>query len=206
MGRPKSSPNKKGRAAWVQVQCETCGKTFGRYRRNLKVENFCSPACVVKDHVGEKNPRWRGGNKAWRGPGWRELRESVLERDGRRCVKCGSTDRVEVNHIIPFRRFDSHVEANRPENLETLCLPCHRRVDSLLQGTELAPPPRGRRTIVCVDCGTQFWSQSGTARRCEVCSPRRVRTRPDLIHAAVVPGRAGEVEDLLVAAPDAILN
>lgn len=49
---------------------------------------------------------------------WGSLSKSVKQRDGHRCVKCGSTDRLEVDHIVDP---DDH----RPENLQTLCHECH---------------------------------------------------------------------------------
>lgn len=34
-------------------------------------------------------------------PEWGELTETVLERDGKQCVNCGSRNRLEVHHIAP---------------------------------------------------------------------------------------------------------
>lgn len=56
------------------------------------------------------------------GPTWRQLRQAVLERDGHRCVWCGSPDDLECDHIRPVAR------GGLPElnNLRTLCRTCHR--------------------------------------------------------------------------------
>jgi DEAD/DEAH box helicase domain-containing protein len=35
----------------------------------------------------------------------------------------------DVHHKVPFRAFTSFVEANRLENLTTLCSTCHRKVE-----------------------------------------------------------------------------
>lgn len=45
------------------------------------------------------------------------LRERVLERDGRRCVICGSPENLHVDHTHPASRGGLPVEAN----LQTLC-------------------------------------------------------------------------------------
>jgi len=67
------------------------------------------------------------------GPGWNRLREAVRARDGYRCQVCGtpeSSDRQhDVHHKIPFRAFTSAAEANRMENLITLCHSCHRQAE-----------------------------------------------------------------------------
>lgn len=65
----------------------------------------------------------------WRNPTrveWQRLanilRPQVFERDEHRCVQCGSTDRLEVDHVVAIARGGS----NDIENLQTLCLPCNR--------------------------------------------------------------------------------
>lgn len=62
-------------------------------------------------------------------PGMTDLRPLVLQRDEYVCRKCGAqlTPRLAtVDHIRPVRRFRRPVDANRLENLQTLCIPCHR--------------------------------------------------------------------------------
>ncbi len=83
-----------------------------------------------------------------RGPNWDEQRGRARARDGYRCRHCGVGEREgrahDVHHIQPFRTFgyargdnDRYLEANRLENLVTLCRSCHRRVevDRFMQGT-----------------------------------------------------------------------
>jgi len=82
-----------------------------------------------------------------RGPNWEEQRARARARDGYRCRHCGAPERPgrthDVHHIRPFRTFgylrgqnDRYLEANRLENLVTLCRSCHRRVevDRLFRG------------------------------------------------------------------------
>jgi len=65
------------------------------------------------------------------GPDWEEVRETVIEDDGEQCVICFSDDNLQVHHRIPFKEFDSHEEANKSENLATLCRRCHQRIETL---------------------------------------------------------------------------
>jgi len=67
------------------------------------------------------------------GPGWNRLREAVRRRDGYRCQICGAEEvadrQHDVHHKVPFRSFNSVAEANRLENLITLCPACHRKAE-----------------------------------------------------------------------------
>ena len=66
---------------------------------------------------------WRPGGTR-QPPGWAALRARIIERD-RGCVYCGhlprpgDRDALEVNHLGGY-------QDNRPENLETVCVLCHR--------------------------------------------------------------------------------
>jgi len=52
---------------------------------------------------------------------WAEITEQIKERDGYKCVLCGSRRLLEVDHIIDIAKGGTH----DPENLRTLCLRCH---------------------------------------------------------------------------------
>ena len=70
------------------------------------------------------------------GPEWRRLREVVRARDGFRCQSCGAPENGrthDVHHKIPFRFFEYPADANRLENLVTLCQVCHRRVETAVR-------------------------------------------------------------------------
>jgi RNA-directed DNA polymerase len=62
-------------------------------------------------------------------PGMADLRPLILERDAYTCQLCGkkiTTHTAALDHIRPVRRFKRPVDANRFENLWTLCRPCHK--------------------------------------------------------------------------------
>lgn len=80
---------------------------------------------------GERDPKFRGGHRKYRGPDWYKNRKLALERDGYICVDCGQTQEQEkaqrrnrslsVHHRIPYEiSQDSSLS-----NLITLCQHCH---------------------------------------------------------------------------------
>ena len=66
------------------------------------------------------------------GPGWSQIRDRVRARDKYTCQVCGAVEnnrQHDVHHKVPFRAFSSFVEANRLDNLTTLCPSCHHKVE-----------------------------------------------------------------------------
>lgn len=64
------------------------------------------------------------GNKGWDGTyaGFPDnVKREAKERDGHRCRKCGSTHRLEVDHLTPVTQGGS----NDLDNAMTLCHDCH---------------------------------------------------------------------------------
>ncbi|MCW5849188.1 MAG: DEAD/DEAH box helicase [Anaerolineae bacterium] len=75
------------------------------------------------------------------GPTWPQQRALARQRDGYRCRVCGAPEREgrqhDVHHLQPFRTFGYAVghnrhdlQANRLDNLVTLCPQCHRRAEA----------------------------------------------------------------------------
>jgi len=71
------------------------------------------------------------------GPDWLKIRERVRARDQYQCQVCGAIEsgrQHDVHHKIPFRAFVregalDRDQANRLENLTTLCPACHKKVE-----------------------------------------------------------------------------
>lgn len=68
--------------------------------------------------VRQARYRERGGGKI---PD--DLRTAVFERDGYRCLDCGTVEQLCCDHIIPVSKGGETTE----ENLQTLCRPCNSR-------------------------------------------------------------------------------
>lgn len=52
-----------------------------------------------------------------------DVRASAWERDGGRCVRCGSDEALQFDHIIPVARGGG----NGLENIQILCMDCNNR-------------------------------------------------------------------------------
>jgi hypothetical protein len=85
---------------------------------------------------------------------WDILRSCVLDRDGNRCVRCGSGLRLQAHH--KFYRPDW--EDSVPGDLETLCRSCHEKehpdkvskheADQPLPVPKSKPKPPKKRRII----------------------------------------------------------
>ena len=72
------------------------------------------------------------GKKNYYGKDWDEIKNQVKQRDHYTCQNCGkfeSSVSFDVHHIKPFKSFSNPKEANRMENLITLCKQCHRNAE-----------------------------------------------------------------------------
>ena len=93
--------------------CIVCGKKFESQRTTL-----CSSLC--------RNIQ-RGQLSGWglNEIAWSNVREYIIERDDYKCQDCGIFSMnigLVVHHVNPiFMGGD-----NDPENLVTLCVPCHK--------------------------------------------------------------------------------
>jgi HNH endonuclease len=86
---------------------------------------FSAPGVLAADSEGimksaaSRHPRLRLDHNPYRG-----LCKQVLQRDGWRCQRCGSSQDLQVHHRQPRSLLGGDVE----ENLITLCSVCHREI------------------------------------------------------------------------------
>lgn len=131
--------------------CEWCGSVFRKTKSAIErrpKHDLCSRECwrewCSAEWVNENHPNWRGGKEGYKGPSWEPQRERAIQRDGEKCVMCGRSEEshyrmydigLHVHHIIPFRVYGlkNHQEANRLDNLITVCQSCHRSIEPISQ-------------------------------------------------------------------------
>ncbi len=104
----------------------TAFKALCYKKRFLKLNPYTTSDRIQREEIFQDTHDWTG----WEGkrPGMVDLRPLILERDGYLCQQCGipvTHDTAQIDHKRPVRRFKLAVNANQPDNLWTLCKPCH---------------------------------------------------------------------------------
>jgi DNA-directed RNA polymerase subunit RPC12/RpoP len=129
----------------VETECAWCGTVFkvlpsvdARYTRQFCPGGECLEAW--REEYCHTGPQYYGSS-------WKPQREKAIQRDGERCSLCGLSREehkeqygvdLHVHHKIPFGQYgvDRHEEANRLQNLMTVCRSCHPQAE-LLTGREV---------------------------------------------------------------------
>lgn len=114
-----------GNVIWL-CQCE-CGKQVTRKTNYLRYNRRQIQSCGCSKHEYHFLD-WAVGVFSRYGPNWKQQRAAARARDHYTCQECGKNENgkvFDVHHIRPFKDFDSWQEANRLENLITLCQKCH---------------------------------------------------------------------------------
>jgi hypothetical protein len=100
------------------------------------------------------------------------VRKTILEADSHRCRKCGATQNLEADHIVPVR----YGGQSTFENGQTLCHECHRRktyyegwIKSRPTGNLLNPLPLSSDTATLYYVTTGVWN--ATKRQWEQYGP-----------------------------------
>jgi RNA-directed DNA polymerase len=98
--------------------------------KKLLARTWHNPYTAKEDIAREKllsyNTLWHGAEDR---QGWADLREEVILLKGTTCYVCGITlhpSEVEIDHVIPRKRFKDPKEADRMKHLQPLCTSCHR--------------------------------------------------------------------------------
>jgi len=107
----------------VKVNCDYCGKKYEQATFNIYKgkNNYCTKTCSNNGY-SLKNPTRYGGN-------WNTIRNKIIERDNRNCLRCGSYDELEVHHFKPMLKFKNKKESHKRDNLGTFCTYCHREIE-----------------------------------------------------------------------------
>jgi len=103
----------------------------GRFHLGEPGESRCAQHRLTK---------WASKAGASMGPGWSARRSRILDRDGYRCLVCGSKVGVAVDHIKP--RFQGGTDDD--SNLRVLCA-VHHSQKTAAEGHEAA---RRKRQVV----------------------------------------------------------
>ena len=124
--RPAPLAERGGRTYWAferRVYWEDAGLTAADVHALVRERERRTERTLARAHAalaGEAAPR--------REPIPRAVRLAVFERDGGRCVECGSRFDIQYDHVIPLALGG----ANTAENLQILCAPCNQaKGDSL---------------------------------------------------------------------------
>lgn len=114
--------------------CARCGKSFSMRRRDKCAARFCSFKCkVVFEGESRRKAEHEDQRTRLRRGAWKILRAEIIRRDGGKCTRCGSGERLHVHHIIPWRKSQD----DNPSNLVTLCGACHLHVEYTEAGLPL---------------------------------------------------------------------
>ena len=120
---------------------ERDGRTYWAFERRILWEDDGLDAADVLALVRQRQRRARrtlerahaalAGEAAERRrePIPREVRLAVFERDGGRCVECGSGFEIQYDHVIPVALGG----AGTVENVQILCAPCNRAKGAALR-------------------------------------------------------------------------
>jgi group II intron reverse transcriptase/maturase len=97
-------------------------------RKILKDHPYLEQESINREELPEEQ-QWLGseGDRA----GFEDQRHRALERDDWTCQKCGGDlmkSQAQVHHIKPVRKYSNPEEANRLDNLKSLCPECHEEI------------------------------------------------------------------------------
>lgn len=109
----------KARAEWedrmLAWEKEEIARKIKERQRRRELEKLVTKELIDNGELFGEQPK--------RPPIPREVVDAVWRRDGGRCVYCGSTENLQLDHIIPFSKGG----ATTVENLQLLCAECNRK-------------------------------------------------------------------------------
>lgn len=97
----------------LEMEKASIAKKIKEKHRKRELEKIVTQELIDNGELFGEQPK--------RPPIPREVVDAVYRRDGGRCVYCGSTDNLQLDHIIPFSKGG----ATTLENLQLLCQKCN---------------------------------------------------------------------------------
>lgn len=93
--------------------CLWCNGELPKGRRK-----YCSDECANEYFERTIAPLW-----------WNNAKSMALKKAGNKCENCGSTEKLEVHHIVSLEPWELRHNSlkNRQDNLKVLCRDCHER-------------------------------------------------------------------------------
>lgn len=101
------------RETQLEREKEAIKKKILAKQRKRELEKIVTQELIDKGELFGDQPK--------RPPIPREVVDAVYKRDQGRCVYCGSTENLQLDHIIPFSKGG----ATSVENLQLLCQKCN---------------------------------------------------------------------------------
>ena len=95
---------------WPREECEECQRAIAEYG------SMPPRRMLVRGYEALKRPEFKQSIPA-------ALRRAVLERDNHTCQKCGTRERLAIDHIYPEVKGG----ATTLNNLQVLCRTCNAR-------------------------------------------------------------------------------
>jgi len=109
----------------IKLRLHNCYRPLTYAKRFLKPNPYTHQEILEREELPDTDP-WPGFEDR---PGWDDVRRLVMERDNFTCQLCKKAvtpETCEVDHLMKYSSFKRPVDANRPENCWTLCIPCHK--------------------------------------------------------------------------------
>lgn len=109
----------------VKITLQRMNKEIVDIKREIfHFEQICDILNRIENKTGTfyyDKEVWEAICRVERGKVKNELRFKIYKRDGNRCLKCGRSDNLEIDHIIPIAKGGK----STPNNLQTLCKECN---------------------------------------------------------------------------------
>jgi len=117
----------------IEVKCQTCKKKrwikaenkdfkytlLKKYTLEL-LEKVGQEGITLQSNIDEDDEERKNHQERHHIP--QSIQDKVWNRDGGKCVKCGSNEKLEFDHIIPISKGG----ANTYRNIQLLCEKCNR--------------------------------------------------------------------------------